>query len=90
MSQLGIFVDRETLSNSEQLNALIRCRDVAEGMGHDVDFIFPVDISKIPKVDALFIRARTDPHECYLCGGTDGKFLWDTGVLMIPVDPDLL
>jgi len=61
MSHLGIFVDRKTLSNSEQLNALIRCRDVAEGMKHDVDFIFPVDISKIPKVDALFIRARTDP-----------------------------
>jgi glutathione synthase/RimK-type ligase-like ATP-grasp enzyme len=61
MSQLGIFVDRKTLSNSDQLNALIRCRDVAEGMGHDVDFIFPVDINKIPKVDALFIRARTDP-----------------------------
>jgi glutathione synthase/RimK-type ligase-like ATP-grasp enzyme len=61
MSHLGIFVDRKTLSNSEQLNALIRCRDIAEGMGHDVDFIFPVDISKIPKMDALFIRARTDP-----------------------------
>ena len=61
MSQLGIFVDRKTLSNSEQLNALIRCRDVAEGMGHDVDFIFPVDINKIPKMEALFIRARTDP-----------------------------
>ena len=61
MSHLGIFVDRKTLSNSEQLNALIRCRDIAEGMGHDVDFIFPVDINKIPKMDALFIRARTDP-----------------------------
>ena len=61
MSRLGIFVDRKTLSNSEQLNALIRCRDVAEGMGHDVEFIFPVDIHKIPNVDALFIRARTDP-----------------------------
>jgi glutathione synthase/RimK-type ligase-like ATP-grasp enzyme len=61
MSQLGIFVDRKTLSNSEQLNALIRCRDVAEGMGHEVHFIFPVDIKKIPKMDALFIRARTDP-----------------------------
>lgn len=61
MSQLGIFVDRKTLSNSEQLSALIRCRDVAEGMGHNVHFIFPVDINKIPKMDALFIRARTDP-----------------------------
>jgi glutathione synthase/RimK-type ligase-like ATP-grasp enzyme len=30
-------------------------------MGHHVDFIFPVDINKIPRMDALFIRARTDP-----------------------------
>jgi len=61
MSRLGIFVDRKTLSSSEQLNALIRCRDVAEDKGHHVDFIFPVDISRIPQMDALFIRARTDP-----------------------------
>jgi glutathione synthase/RimK-type ligase-like ATP-grasp enzyme len=61
MTNLGIFVDRKTLSNAEQLTSLIRCRDVAEGMGHHVDFIFPVDINKIPHMDALFIRARTDP-----------------------------
>ena len=61
MTQLGIFVDKQTFSNSEQLNALIRCRDVAEKLGHNVDFIFPVDINKIPNIDALFIRARTDP-----------------------------
>ena len=61
MSRLGIFVDRKTLSNAEQLNALIHCRDVAEGLGHDAEFLFPVDINKIPKMDALFIRARTDP-----------------------------
>jgi glutathione synthase/RimK-type ligase-like ATP-grasp enzyme len=61
MSKLGIFVDRKTLANAEQLNALIRCRDVAENLGHRVDFIFPVDISRIPSMDALFIRARTDP-----------------------------
>jgi len=61
MSKLGIFVDRKTLANAEQLNALIRCRDVAEGLGHRVDYIFPVDINKIRTMDALFIRARTDP-----------------------------
>jgi glutathione synthase/RimK-type ligase-like ATP-grasp enzyme len=61
MSRLGIFVDRKTLSNAEQLSALIRCRDVTEKLGHAVDFIFPVDISKIKRMDALFIRARTDP-----------------------------
>jgi glutathione synthase/RimK-type ligase-like ATP-grasp enzyme len=61
MSRLGIFVDRKTMSNAEQLTALIRCRDVAEDIGHHVDFIFPVDIKKISHMDALFIRARTDP-----------------------------
>lgn len=61
MSRLGIFVNRQTLSSSEQLTALIKCRDVAESMGHIAEFIFPVDIKKIPKLDALFIRANTDP-----------------------------
>ncbi len=61
MSKLGIFVNRQTLASSEQLTALVKCRDVAESMGHTVEFIFPVDIKKIPKLDALFIRANTDP-----------------------------
>jgi glutathione synthase/RimK-type ligase-like ATP-grasp enzyme len=41
--------------------ALVKCRDTAESMGHTVEFIFPVDIKKIPRLDALFIRADTDP-----------------------------
>jgi glutathione synthase/RimK-type ligase-like ATP-grasp enzyme len=61
VSRLGIFVDRKTLANAEQLTALIRCRDVAESMGHHAEFIFPVDINRIPQMDALFIRTRTDP-----------------------------
>jgi glutathione synthase/RimK-type ligase-like ATP-grasp enzyme len=61
MTRLGIFVDRKTLSSAEQLNALIACRDAAEELGHSAEFIFPVDIRKIPSMDALFIRARTDP-----------------------------
>jgi len=61
LSKLGIFVDRKTLSNSSQLMALVKIRDVAESMGHTAEFIFPVDIKRIPKLDALFIRANTDP-----------------------------
>jgi glutathione synthase/RimK-type ligase-like ATP-grasp enzyme len=49
------------LSSSEQLTAVVKCRDVAESMGHTAEFIFPVDMKKIPKLDALFIRANTDP-----------------------------
>ena len=61
MSKLGIFVNRQTLSSSQQLTAVVKCRDVAESMGHTAEFIFPVDIKKIPRLDALFIRANTDP-----------------------------
>jgi glutathione synthase/RimK-type ligase-like ATP-grasp enzyme len=61
MGRLGLFVDRQTLGNSEQLTALIRLRDSAEEMGHAVYFIFPTEIAKIGKVDGLFIRSRTDP-----------------------------
>ena len=61
MSKLGIFVNRQTLSSSGQLTTVVKCRDVAESMGHTAEFIFPVDIKKIPRLDALFIRANTDP-----------------------------
>jgi glutathione synthase/RimK-type ligase-like ATP-grasp enzyme len=61
MSTCGVFVNRQTLSNSNQLDSLLRFRDVAELMHHKVDFIFPTDMQKILNLDALFIRARTDP-----------------------------
>ena len=58
---LGIFVDRQALSYSRMLTMLIKCRDTAEGMGHRSYFIFPVEIKKVLRTDALFIRSRTDP-----------------------------
>ncbi len=61
MGNLGIFIDRQTISNSNQLTSLLKCRDVAEARGHSAYFIFPVEIKKIYKMDALFIRSRTDP-----------------------------
>ncbi|HEY3421297.1 MAG TPA: RimK family alpha-L-glutamate ligase [Methanomassiliicoccales archaeon] len=61
MRTLGIFVDRQALSYSRKLTLLIKCRDTAEGMGYLSYFIFPVEIKKVLKTDALFIRSRTDP-----------------------------
>jgi len=61
MSNLGVFVDRQTLGNAEQLTALLRLRDTAEGLGHILSFIFPVDIKRISRLNGLFIRSRTDP-----------------------------
>jgi len=61
MATLGIFVDRQTLSYSKKLVMLMRFRDVAESLGHRSYFIFPVELKKIAKLDALLIRSRTDP-----------------------------
>jgi glutathione synthase/RimK-type ligase-like ATP-grasp enzyme len=58
---LGIFVDRQALSYSRKLTLLIKCRDTAESLGFRSYFIFPVEIKKVLKTDALFIRSRTDP-----------------------------
>jgi len=61
MGKFGVFVDRQTLSSSNQLQSLIRFRDIAESMGHEFYFLFPNEIHKIKTLDGLFIRSRTDP-----------------------------
>ncbi|ABR55317.1 RimK domain protein ATP-grasp [Methanococcus vannielii SB] len=61
MGKLGVFVDRQTLSSSNQLRSLIRFRDIAESMGHEFYFLFPNEINKIKTLDGLFIRCKTDP-----------------------------
>lgn len=61
MGQLGIYVERYTISNSEEMNALMRLSQVARKLGHRVDFIFRPDMYKIKDYDAVYIRALTDP-----------------------------
>lgn len=61
MGQLGIYVERYTISSSREMNALMRFSQEARKMGHRVDFLFRPDMYKIPQYDAIFIRALTDP-----------------------------
>lgn len=61
MGQLGIYVERYTISSSDEMNALMRLSQVARKLGHRVDFIFRPDMYKIPQYDAVYIRALTDP-----------------------------
>ncbi len=84
MSNLGVFVDRQTLGNAEQLTALLRIRDTAEQMGHTLSFIFPVDIKRIARLDGLFIRSRTDPMNISFVAAKMAEF---HGVRVID-DPD--
>ena len=71
MGQLGIFVERYTISSSDEMNALLRLSQVARKLGHRVDFLFRPDMYKIPEYDAIYIRALTDPlNSAYVAART--------------------
>jgi len=61
MGRLGIFVERYTISNGDEMNALMRFGQAARKLGHSADYLFRPDMYKIPQYDAIFIRALTDP-----------------------------
>jgi glutathione synthase/RimK-type ligase-like ATP-grasp enzyme len=62
MGRLGIYVERYTISNSDEMNALMRFSQTARKRGHSTDYLFRPDMYKIPDYDAIFIRALTDPR----------------------------
>jgi glutathione synthase/RimK-type ligase-like ATP-grasp enzyme len=61
MGRIGVFVERYTISSSDEMEALMKFSQVARRMGHTVDYLFRPDMYKIPQYDAIFIRALTDP-----------------------------
>lgn len=61
MSKLAVFVERYTIARSEELEALLRYKSAAEARGHTLDYLFRPELRKIPRYDAVFIRALTDP-----------------------------
>ena len=61
MAEIGVYVERYTISSSEDMNALMRLSQVARKLGHRVDFLFRPDMYKVPDYDAIYIRALTDP-----------------------------
>jgi glutathione synthase/RimK-type ligase-like ATP-grasp enzyme len=61
MANIGVFIERYTVSRSEEMGALMRLGQVAQRLGHRLDVLFRPDMFKIPQYHALFIRALTDP-----------------------------
>ncbi len=61
MGRIGIYVEKYTITNSSEMNALMRFGQAARKLGHTVDYLFRPDLYKIPQYDAIFIRALTDP-----------------------------
>ncbi|MEW6050613.1 MAG: RimK family alpha-L-glutamate ligase [Candidatus Zixiibacteriota bacterium] len=61
MANIGVFIERYTMTRSEEMGAVLRLGQAAQKMGHRLDVLFRADMYKIPSYDALFIRALTDP-----------------------------
>lgn len=54
-------MERYNFSDSREDKALQNFKQAAEKLGHEFNFMFRENVSEIPKYDAVFIRATTDP-----------------------------
>lgn len=61
MAKLAVFVERYTIARAEEMEALLRFKRAAEAHGHELHYLFRPELHTIPRFDALFIRALTDP-----------------------------
>ncbi|MDH7563613.1 MAG: RimK family alpha-L-glutamate ligase [Candidatus Bathyarchaeota archaeon] len=61
MARIACFVEKYNFSDPREEKALNNFKAVAETRGHHFDFLFRENLSEIPKYDAVFIRATTDP-----------------------------
>lgn len=61
MANIACFVERYNFTDQREEKALQNFKRTAEQMGHKFGFMYRENISDIPKYDAVFIRATTDP-----------------------------
>jgi glutathione synthase/RimK-type ligase-like ATP-grasp enzyme len=84
LARIACFVERYNFSDPKESRALENFRRVAHEKGHTFDFMFRESISEIPKYDAVFIRATTDPlFTAYVVS----KTAWELGLKVID-DPE--
>jgi len=80
LARIACFVEKYNFADSREEEALKSFKTVAERLGHEFHFMFRRDISLIPKYDALFIRATTDPlYTAYVFS----KTAWEYGLRVI-------
>jgi glutathione synthase/RimK-type ligase-like ATP-grasp enzyme len=84
VSRIACFVEKYNFSDPREEGALQNFREVAENRGNDFHFLFRENISDVPKYDAVFIRATTDPlNTAYVVS----KTAWELGIKVID-DPE--
>jgi glutathione synthase/RimK-type ligase-like ATP-grasp enzyme len=83
-SRIACFVEKYNFSDPREEAALLNFKGEAEKQGNDFQFLFREDISDVPKYDAVFIRATTDPlNTAYVVS----KTAWELGKKVID-DPE--
>jgi glutathione synthase/RimK-type ligase-like ATP-grasp enzyme len=61
LAKIACFVEKYNFTDPREEQALQRFKLTAENMGHQFGYMFRQNIPEIPKYDAVFIRATTDP-----------------------------
>lgn len=80
MSRIACFVEKYNFSDPKEAMALQNFRRTAEKMGHTFNFLFRESLQEIPKYDAVFIRATTDPlYTAYIVS----KAAWEMGLNVV-------
>lgn len=84
MGKIACFVEKYNFSDPREEGALWNFKLAAEEQNHEFHFLFREDINDIPKYNAVFIRATTDPlFTSYIVS----KTAWELGLKVID-DPE--
>ncbi len=84
MSRIACFVEKYNFSDPREEAALQNFKCAAKKAGQEFHFLFREDINDIPKYNAVFIRATTDPlFTAYIVS----KTAWELGLRVID-DPE--
>jgi glutathione synthase/RimK-type ligase-like ATP-grasp enzyme len=84
VSKIACFVEKYNFSDPREEAALENFKRAAEKAGQEFHYLFREDISDIPRYDAVFIRATTDPlFTAYIVS----KTAWELGLKVID-DPE--
>jgi len=84
VSRIACFVEKYNFSDPREEAALQNFKHAAEESGKEFSFLFREDIADIPKYNAVFIRATTDPlFTAYIVS----KTAWELGLKVID-DPE--
>ncbi|MEM2105664.1 MAG: RimK family alpha-L-glutamate ligase [Candidatus Bathyarchaeia archaeon] len=80
MGNIACFVEKYNFTDPREVGALQNFKLTAESMGHMFSFVFRENLAELPKYDAVFIRATTDPlYTAYVVS----KTAWEFGLKVV-------